>query len=218
MFFREDAGFAKVTDACISERFLKQTGRKYHYLPEDEGRMKQVATLLRKAVYRDAFWQHLLVEEEAFDGERKAFTKVVITLGKGVDELQEEYVKDGRLWEGYAVQALSGEILMNAYLAYNDWVAENTPYHVARYYFPGSLEECPIELLPGLLRELSVPVGCNEGYCMTPKESVAFYALLTKDKKVRCQGICTGCGRRDCPNRMEGGRPVTYGYARIFGK
>lgn len=213
MFFRESAGFIKIINECASERFLREVGRKYHYLPEDKTRMKQVAEHLRESAHREAFWQHRI-----FNGNGEVLSGVVMTLGKGADELQEEYIKNGSLSEGYMVQALSGEILQNAYMSYNDWVAENTSYHVARYYFPGSTADYPIELLPGLLKELSVPVVCNEGYCMTPKESVAFYAHLTEDKNVRCLGVCTGCGRKDCPNRMEGGRPMTYGYARIFGK
>ena len=56
------------------------------------------------------------------------------------------------------------------------------------------------------------------------------YAELTKDPFTKCAGICLGCGRRDCPNRMEEkenfplrfadmtDRPLSYGYARIFSK
>lgn len=65
---------------------------------------------------------------------------------------------------------------------------------------------------------------------MIPKKSVVFYAELTKDPFTKCAGICLGCGRRDCPNRMEEkenfplrfadmtDRPLSYGYARIFPK
>lgn len=81
-----------------------------------------------------------------------------------------------------------------------------------------------------LLQELALPVTCNAAYCMIPKKSVVFYAELTKDPFTKCAGICLGCGRRDCPNRMEEkenfplrfadmtDRPLSYGYARIFPK
>lgn len=81
-----------------------------------------------------------------------------------------------------------------------------------------------------LLQKLALPVTCNTAYCMIPKKSVVFYAELTKDPFTKCAGICLGCGRRDCPNRMEEkenfplrfadmtDRPLSYGYARIFPK
>ena len=170
-----------------------------------------------------------------------------MTLGAGVDELQEAYLAEGKLTEAYMVEVLGSEILLLAYTTYNTFVAENTDAVVKRYYFLGTGEkvvlkgnpgkgdseadaqalDLRLEALPGILERSGLPVTCTEGYCMLPKKSVAFYAELTKDKAVSCEGICMGCGREDCPNRMavrnhtQGNRtldrPLTYGYARILG-
>ena len=191
---------------------------------------------------------------------------VVMTLGAGVDQLQEEMLAAGKLTEAYMVEVLGSEILLLAYSALNTWVKEHTDFVVKRYYFLGVGEyvtiqkdqwesidgegidgECTDEdgktagnrteaaakislelaTLPDMLERSGLPVTCTEGYCMMPKKSVAFYAKLTKDRTATCEGICMGCGRKDCPNRMDVGertrgnrtldRPLTYGYARILG-
>ncbi|MBE5862034.1 MAG: hypothetical protein E7295_04200 [Lachnospiraceae bacterium] len=186
---------------------------------------------------------------------------VVMTLGAGVDQLQEDMLAAGKLTEAYMVEVLGSEILLLAYSALNAWVKEHTDFVVKRYYFLGVGEYVTIyeadqdgmgggheaedhktarthtetaarislELatLPDMLERSGLPVTCTEGYCMMPKKSVAFYAELTKDRTVTCEGICMGCGRKDCPNRMDAlertrgnrtlDRPLTYGYARILG-
>lgn len=213
MFFREIPGFNRIIEECAGERFLKEVCRKYHYLPEDEPGIKQAAESMQASMKEEAFWQHYISRRK---GALNA--GAVMTLGRGVDILQESCDKAGKLSESYMIETLSGEILMQAYSAYNSWVAENTPYHVARYYFLGSDRDYPMELLQELLKKLGGPVSYNEGYCMIPKKSVAFYALLTEEKGIKCRGICTDCGRKDCPGRMKESRPLPYGYARILGK
>lgn len=212
MFFREIPGFNRIIEDCASERFLREICKKYHYLPENLPEIKRIAESMRVCVREDAFWQHYISRGDVLSA------GVVMTLGKGIDALQESCDKKGRLSESYVIEILSGEILMQAYEAYNLWMAENMSYYVVRYYFLGSDEAYPMELLPELLKELSCPVSYNEGYCMIPKKSAAFYALLTKEKAVRCQGICTACERKDCPGRTKESRPLPYGYARILGK
>lgn len=213
MLFREMPGFEKIIEESTKESFLRKVHEKYHYLPEDRERLKRVAGSMKKHMDREACWQQYFFRKNGIP-----FSGAAMTLGTGLDELQEQYEKEGHLTEGYMLETLAGEILLAAYEAYNNWIAENTPYHVARYYFPGSEADYTMELLPELIEKLSVPISCTEGYCMIPKKSVAFYAELTKDREVRCRGICTGCGRRDCPNRAQTGRPLPYGYARILGK
>ena len=186
---------------------------------------------------------------------------VVMTLGAGVDQLQEEMLTEGKLTEAFMVEVLGSEILLLAYSALNAWVKEHTDFVVKRYYFLGmgeyvtirkadqddmvgeqegennklarihteTVDRISLELatLPDMLKRSGLPVTCTEGYCMMPKKSVAFYAELTKDRTVTCEGICMGCGRGDCPNRMDAlertrgnrtlDRPLTYGYARILG-
>lgn len=242
MLFRETKFFCDVIDNCIEEDFLQKVCEKYHYQPEDREGMKQTALAMQDSIREQALWRHSYSPEKGnrLDG-------VVMTLGEGIDRLQEGCAAAGEFWTEYLIEILSGELLLLFYEAYNRFMEETTPYHVARYHFPGSEKEYPLAMVPELLKELSAPIACNESYCMIPGKSVAFFALLTKDKRVRCAGICGNCGRKDCLGKAavdteNGGGcqspagsgqagfpglraagikkegPLPYGYARILGK
>lgn len=216
--------FSDIIEQCAEKNFLKGVCRKYHYGGEDMELLAKVAGEMRPLMLQQAVWEHRMFKRTLHE----EFAETVMTLGSDIDVLQEEYLKKGLLSEAYMIEALGSELLLEGYGAYNRWIAENTPLHVARYHFIGSEEAYPPEYIPGLLERLKVPVVCNAAFCMLPKKSVAFIAQLTEDKEVRCEGICMGCNSKDCPNRMAstGGRrmldmtdrPMPYGYARIFGK
>lgn len=213
MFYHDRQEFAEVIGKCTTEDFLKKVCSKYHYLPEDMEQMKQVSSAMQEIIREEASWQHTFLEEMGtlLDG-------VVMTLGQGIDHLQDSYSSKGDLSSAYMTEVLSGEILLLAYVAYNQYMAGTTPYYVARYYFLGSEEKFPLTMLPKLLSDMRSSVTCNESFCMIPKQSVAFLAQLTEEKDVQCAGICMDCTRKDCPNRSGGERLLPYGYARIFGK
>ncbi len=230
--------FPEITALCRDEQFLHGVMKKYHYDPEEYPNLKQIAEQMMPCLETEAGWQDRDCGE-TFPGEERSFLAVGITLGKGIDDLQEKYLRDGLLTESYMIEVLSSELLLKSYQAYTQWVAAHRELHVARLHFLGSESAASnkrlsnrlhLENLPTLLEELQLPVTCNEAYCMIPKKSVVFYAELTKDVFTKCAGICLGCGRRDCPNRMEEkesfplrfadmtDRPLSYGYARIFSR
>ena len=230
--------FSEITALCRNEQFLHSVMKKYHYDPEEYPNLKQLAEQMVCCLEAEAGWQDRDFEETFPEGER-SFLAVGITLGKGIDDLQENYLRNGLLTESYMIEVLSSELLLKSYQAYTEWVAAHRELHVARLHFLGTESDASdkklsnrlrLENLPVLLRELQIPVTCNEAYCMIPKKSVVFYAELTKDAFTKCAGICLGCGRRDCPNRMEEkensplrfadmtDRPLSYGYARIFSR
>ena len=221
--------FTEIQKLCGDNEFLHSVMKKYHYTEEDYPVMQRIAERMRFCMKTGAGWQDSNAEE-TFPGREQSFLAVSITLGKGIDALQENYLRDGLLTESYMIEVLSSELLLKSYQAYTKWVAGHRELHVARLHFLGTEGTPGLENLPVLLRELQLPVTCNEAYCMIPKKSVVFYAELTKDVFTKCAGICLGCGRKDCPNRMEEkenfplrfadmtDRPLSYGYARIFSK
>lgn len=226
--------FTDVLDRLTNSNFLEAVQSKYHYQKEQLDELKSVAEQLLPLMRREACWNqgefstdvpgHWQVCAEG------PFREVVLTLGESVDLLQEEFLQEGLFSECYMVEALASEMLLQGYAAYNRNVVEHSEFHVARYYFPGSCDEFPLELLKGVLDRLKMPVRCNEAFCMIPKKSVAFVAELTRDEVRRCQGICVGCNSSNCPNRIEEGmhqsRAITnmadkllnYGYSKIFGR
>lgn len=238
--------FEEVTRLCGNPGFLHSVMKKYHYAEEDYSTIKNMAEQMLPCLKSEAGWQDCDLGETFPEG-GQSFLAVGITFGKGIDELQEQYLKTGLLTESYMIEVLSSELLLKSYRLYTEWITEHRNLHVARLYFPGSAisdlkapetgsamtslqQWLQLEQLPEVLKKLNLPVTCNEAYCMIPKKSVVFYAALTQDSAVKCAGICLDCGRRDCPNRMEEkesfplhfadmtDRPLSYGYQKIFQK
>lgn len=234
--------FTEIPELCRDEKFLHSVMKKYHYDEEEYPVLRRLAEEMYTCLQEEAVWQDLLYEE-VFSEKEQPFSAVGITLGKGIDALQETYLGRELLTESYMIEVLSSELLLQSYRSYTEWTSDHRNLHVSRLYFLGSggdygvtsakverNRQLQIEYLPELLKKLALPITCNEAYCMLPKKSVVFYAKLTTDPFTKCAGICLGCGRRDCSNRMEEkeyfplhfadmtDRPLSYGYARIFFK
>lgn len=224
-----DDFFPEPADKFISTDFLEKVRRKFHFGIEQTNRIRAAAEEMLPIIQEEAF-----SIRKAYSLDRKQLSKdaaisyecVAMSLGKGVDILQDDYTKKGMLLESYIVEALAGELLMQGYDAYNHYIAEHTTLHVARYHFPGSEASFPLEMLPALLQNLTQNITCNAAFCMQPKKSVVFISELTQDKSVQCKAICIGCTNKSCPNRIEENSlirkrmtdlPLTYGYSRIFG-
>ncbi|MCM1263988.1 MAG: hypothetical protein NC313_14850 [Butyrivibrio sp.] len=223
--------FPDVLDKFISYSFLEEVRKKFHFEEKQEYELKAVAEAMLPSMREEAFWKSDIYSGQGInkqETDNRMCEQVVMCLGKGLDCLQERYSEEGLLSQSYMVEVLASELLLKGYAAYNDYIRENTNWHVARYYFFGSEETLPLEMLPGLLKELTPFVSCNSAFCMTPKKSVVFIAELTQDEKAQCRGICEGCNNVNCPNRMADDiitrkrlslmtdMPLTYGYSRIF--
>ena len=226
------AFFSNVLDRFLSPTFLEGVLKKYHYEEAQASEFQVVAEEMLPLMREEAFWERRVsLEGNKHQSEEcnMMHEKVVMSLGIGVDRLQEKYSKRELLSQSYMIEVLASELLLQGYAAYNHYIRENTDWHVARYHFLGSEEDFPLEMLPDLLKELTPLITCNSAFCMLPKKSVAFIAELTQDDKVQCRGICVGCNNLNCSNRMEDGglvhkrlsvmtdMPLTYGYGRIFG-
>lgn len=232
--------FESLADCMSESLFLDEFARKYHYEEEQMTTLSEVASAMQKCIKQDiarqrAGWRSGGLEGELTDRgasqEPGRLCPVCITLGPGVDSLQNRYLEAGLLSEAYMVEALGSELLLKAYPHWNEHVMAAGKYVVRRYHFLGSSPEHPIEKLPELLEKLQMPVTCTVAYCILPKKTVAFYAELAdaeSSRGVACEGICAGCGSAHCPNRMQPqhtgyyaadmtDRPFTYGYSRILG-
>lgn len=213
----------------ISAEFLKKTKTKFHFDEEQSAQISTVAEKMLPTIQEEAFCirkPYPPKDKPPAGDSDTAYECVAISLGQGVDLLQENYSEKGLLLETYIVEALANELLLHGYDSYNKYMAKHTPLHVARYYFPGNEKTLSLEMLPELLQNLTPKITCNAAFCMRPKKSVVFISELTQDETVHCKAICVGCGNQSCPNRVEennliGKRmtdlPLTYGYSRIFG-
>lgn len=192
------AFFSEVLDKVLSPVFLRKVREKYHFTEVQAEELRTVAKEMLPYMREEAFWESGDFQAENNRGARC----VVMSLGMGVDCLQENYSRTGMLLRAYMIDALAGEIFFEAYKAYHRFVEKNTGFHIVRYHFWGSEEAFPLEMLPRLLSSLDSQVTCNAAFCMTPKKSVAFVAEMTSDENVQCMGICGGCSRKKCEHRQ----------------
>ena len=226
------AFFSDVLDKFLSTAFLEGVRKKFHYDETQVSEFQAVAEEMLPLMRDEAFWERKVFSgANQCQGEAQSviYEQVVMSLGNGIDSLQERYNERELLSQSYMIEVLVSELLLQGYAAYNRYIRKNTDWHVARYHFLGSEDDFPLNMLPNLLKELTPLITCNAAFCMLPKKSVAFIAELTQDDKVRCRGICVGCNNFHCPNRMADGglvekrlsvmadMPLPYGYARIFG-
>ena len=94
---------------------------KYHYDPEEYPNLKRLAGEMIPCLETEAGWQDREIQE-TFPGRDQSFLAVGITLGKGIDELQEKYLQNGFLTESYMIEVLSSELLLESYRAYTEWL------------------------------------------------------------------------------------------------
>ena len=218
-----------------------RTLARYHFPEDEREQLKQLCIRLKDTCSGQISCRFAACPEKE---DRLAAS---MTLGKGVDELQEKLQKQDMLLESYMVETLAGEALMEAYSRFHTEIHRRTGWFVKQMSFLGSSSE-PIEQLPTLLKMLDCNaqytasyITCNESLCLIPKKSVVFWTELTKEG-VRCAGVCDSCENVQCENRIpdnpdnqeaaektEGvvesirwpdlfGRPLPYGYNRIFGR
>lgn len=225
--------FPDLLDRFLLPEFLEGVRQKFHYGDTQADEFYAVAKEMLPFMRKEACWESKkFLRKDFYQSEISdaLYEQVVMSLGKGIDCLQEQYSKKDMLSQSYMIEVLASELLMQGYDAYNRYIKETTDRHVARYHFPGSEEAFPLEMLPQLLEELTGQITCTSAFCMSPKKSVAFIAELTRDESMQCKGICVGCNNARCPNRVEengishrriavmADMPLTYGYSRIFGR
>ena len=102
--------FSEITALCRNEQFLHSVMEKYHYDPEEYPNLKRLAGEMIPCLETEAGWQDREIQE-TFPGRDQSFLAVGITLGKGIDALQEKYLQNGFLTESYMIEVLSSELL-----------------------------------------------------------------------------------------------------------
>lgn len=177
----------------VHPALLMKVSQKYHYMEQDMETLCQVAEQMNHALRgRCGFWS-----DHVDTGADHTMTiNVVMTLGSGIDKLQENYTTLGNFVECYMTEVIAEELLLEAYVAFNEWVAANTYLHVKRYHFCGDGMSLPLKQMRKILASSACDaVSYNEAYCLTPKKSVVFRAELTTDACMICEGICAGCNK-----------------------
>lgn len=197
----------------LTSEFLENVKNRYHYEEKDMPLLRSVAADMagcmrrQESVYlvyedeRGAQGNSVMRGDERDDGEEQHKTATVImTLGVGVDLLQERYQGTGRMLESYMVESIGGELLMQGYKVLSGWVQEHSRYYVTAQHFFGEDVRYPLAQMPGALaRAGQTRVSCNDVFCLKPKKSVVYEIELSEnqDRKGGCIEPCAVCSRRE---------------------
>lgn len=205
-----------------TDEFINYIMNKYHFEKKDMSDLVTVYDELVKnatpyAIYKINQW---ITGVKQIDDNQAAL--VVITLGKGVDVLQNTYTDDGKLQEAYMVECIANELLLRMYDEFNKSYCKLHRRYVAGYIFVG--DEIPLSRMRELLvkvqeRDLeNYEIKSNEYGVITPKKTVVFYAMLSDNPTKACERICDKCTNLDCGYRTRSDNSkLNYGYQRIFG-
>ncbi len=203
------AFFCEVWEHILTPDFLNRVRQKYHFEEADWIELRTVANQMLPWIRREAFWDrkeyHIqeLSRPGPCESSRPIYECVVMTLGPGIDALQESYSDSGLLLKSYMAEVLACEILQDGYQAYEQFLKKTTGLHVAGYHFPGSEAAFPLELLADLIKDYAPHIICNSAFCITPMKSVVFLAELTQERPSHESSICFTCTDKHCPYRIK---------------
>lgn len=191
----------------IEEDAYAQILSRYHFEKKDEGKIRALTDRLLSAAVPVLYYAPIGPGEPS----RLA---VLVTLGAGVDELQEACMREGRLGESYMVECIAMELLGNAYEQSAERIYDRYGLWIGRFDFLGS--GSPIEEMERLFDILEPQdVSYNRAFMLIPKKTVAFYTDLTEKRQESYCNQCAACRNTKCAHRKA---HLTYGYQRIFGK
>lgn len=225
--------------------FIDTVISKYHFDEDNKKELIKVYEQMQICMSPYAIYKinQRVTGVSAIDDSQTAL--VAMTLGDGIDKLQDRFERSGKLDNAYMLECLSNELLLNMYKEFNNSYKRFHRRFVAKYHFIGN--DIELERIPSLLEDLygkkedadkavfDDSILANEFGVLKPTKSVIFYALLSENPETVCEGICVGCGNPNCENRMreqlnntnkkvekekkvvETVATYNYGYQRIFG-
>ena len=153
---------------------------------------------MQNAVREDArFWVR-------WDGNgRRDRADAALTLGGEVDALQEAYAREDRLLECYMAEVFSDELMRLACGQLNEWILENAGCVWPGTVFSEKIHSCRWRICGSpfagggggnTLQSRFLPDSQKESGLRNAAEPGSGDVL---------RGICSGCGRKNCPNRNE---------------
>ena len=119
------AFFPNVLDKFLSPTFLEGVRNKYHYEETQASEIQVVAEEMLPLMREEAFWERRVsLEGNKHQSEEcnMMHEKVVMSLGNGVDCLQEKYSDRELLSRSYMIEVLASELLLQGYAAYNHYI------------------------------------------------------------------------------------------------
>lgn len=132
--------------------FIDSVAEKYHFNDADKAELLRVYEQMAICMgpYASYRINQRMTGLRIIDDSQTAI--VAMTLGVGVDRLQERYIRADKLDEAYMLDCIANELLINMYSEFNKSYARFHRRYVQRYVFIGN--EIPLTVIPGLLEEI----------------------------------------------------------------
>lgn len=166
------------------------------------------------------------------------YAAVFLTLGDGIDALQNLYLQSNHVSEAYMLECIGMELLTKAYEAFAGKLQKSLERRAVRMHFIG--DTYPYSIMDEMREKMGeINISFNAQYSMTPQKSVAYllelaeidgkaykqeYAMARSEQikhthntlcHVHLAHMCADCKNVDCEYRQK--ENYTYGYQTIFG-
>jgi hypothetical protein len=180
---------------ALEQKDFSRMLQKYHFQDSDQPLLQDNYALLLPHIHAKGYFAlDVPVASITYD----SYALGLVTLGNGIDELQQEYTKQQNLTESYMLDCLGLELLSKSYQEVVKEVQRMTDKWVTSIDFLG--DTYPLSLLPKFFEILHPEdISYNRDFMLTPLKSVSFLLPLsdTKTEHDVCN-LCTHCGNEQC--------------------
>lgn len=176
---------------------LRKLIRRYRFSEADFSRLSALFQALEPIVQPRAYY----VWKQKEDPVRyEDYAIVFLSLGDGVDALQDVYLEREAVTEGYMIECLASELLLKAYKECVRLLQAERGKWAEKIDFLG--DTYPLELMERFYADFEgMPITFNAQYVLQPKKSVVFLLPMLSAQEGKehtpCH-ICENCKNVDC--------------------
>ena len=183
-------------EVSLDEGCIDAFIRRYHF---NDNEKAEIIRIYRKIAPRVHAIFHHIIEEDA-QGKKSAL--VVASLGRAIDEFQNNLLEKGNIQEAYIVDCLGLDLLSIAYEKIDEKLHESTGLYAGGYQFAGS-DGFPLESIPEAMKKLGQKkIRYNDAFVLVPKKSVVFRTQLF-EKQQEKHSKCSSCSAEKCVYRTS---------------
>ena len=195
----------------------KEFCSRFHFSADDIPVINAIYTALSPLVDAYAYYS---LEQDISEITLPHYAYGFVTLGNGVDEMVDLYLKHEQIKEAYIIDCISMMLLSNAYEDFAHIVEQQSGLHLTELSFLG--DEYPLELLSQMYEQLSPDnIRITDGQMLRPLKTATLILSLDTEKKTNIKQLCNTCRtcrNFSCPSRKSSvpALPRTYGAMQIF--
>lgn len=203
----------------LSQKNIQAMLTRFHFEDKDAPKLEALYLALLPLLEAKAYYAYDCLGDKISCAK---YAGVIVTLGKGVDELADLYLEHEQLAEAYMIDCLGLELLSMCYEDILHQLENATMLYAEKLSFLG--DEYPLEVLPELMLSTGAcDLSVNDAFFIRPTKSASLIIPLTETKKADATAICntcSTCNNYSCPSRKAPSKsmPLTYGNLQIFKK